>query len=407
MAKSPWVEPAFGFDDNPVESAEELSLVYSAAVRGQRTQRTPRPVIATSWQRVRAAGVRHDAPDPHIDPDSVQRAFEQMREAFDVPPSRLVAVLRDALAPAIARSRLVGVLAVDGSHVAMRFGSRVAIENADSIGMVPGALWSETGVGTNAIGVTAKTGCASQVHGPEHWCVDQHEWSCSAAPIHNPSTGKPVAIIDISGPVNQSHPAILGLVQSVAGQIELMLKNEFDHKLGLLRAKMLPKFWHRNGPWVLCDTNGWVIGGSGMALKERYDLTCGTSSVGASDDSSMRIVSGIGPAEVCVFDGVVLIVPCGATKTMPEYRLNVATNTLTVLDGGNSYDYRLTAKHCAILVCLFAESRPVCADTLAREVWGGSANPVTVRAEVSRLRKKCPQLVSASPYRLLANLILE
>lgn len=400
MVKYPWAEPAFGFDDDPKERADQLRPIHTSAVRqgahGRATGPRPRPVIEASWQRVRKAGVRQGAPDPQINPDSVPEAFDGIQETHAIDAKALIDFITHAFAPALANSQLVGVLALEGSNVAMRFGNRSAIAHADSIGMVPGALWSETGVGTNAIGITALTGRPTQVHGPEHWCVDQHDWSCSAAPVRNPATGRPIAVLDVSGPVSQSHPAVLGLVQSVASQVELMMEVEHRRRLDALRVKVLPQFQHSGGPLILCDRNGWVLGAFGVEVPDKLDLD-------AVNDEAVHLVPGIGPASLTVNDDVVVVVPLEQAVSRAEYVLNPVTNELRFVDNNGESVFSLSPRHCAILLCLIHATSPVDVQDIAREVWrSAEVSSVTVRAEMSRLRKRFPHLVSEAPYRVLS-----
>jgi hypothetical protein len=62
----------------------------------------------------------------------------------------------------------------------------------------------------------------------------------------------------------------------------------------------------------------------------------------------------------------------------------------------------LTARHEELLMVLALKPAGVSARALARCLYGGAASPVTVRAEVARLRRVVGDLVAAQPYRLTA-----
>jgi hypothetical protein len=51
-----------------------------------------------------------------------------------------------------------------------------------AMNFVEGALWSEAGAGTNAIGTVLATDHAVQVHAAEHFSEVVHGWTCSAVP---------------------------------------------------------------------------------------------------------------------------------------------------------------------------------------------------------------------------------
>lgn len=203
-------------------------------------------------------------------------------------------------------------------------------------------------------------------------------------------------MLDVSGPVSQSHPAVLGLVQSVASQVELMMEVEHRRRLDALRVKVLPQFQHSGGPLILCDRNGWVLGAFGVEVPDKLDLD-------AVNDEAVHLVPGIGPASLTVNDDVVVVVPLEQAVSRAEYVLNPVTNELRFVDNNGESVFSLSPRHCAILLCLIHATSPVDVQDIAREVWrSAEVSSVTVRAEMSRLRKRFPHLVSEAPYRVLS-----
>ena len=75
-----------------------------------------------------------------------------------------------------------------------------------------GTLWSEAGAGTNALGTALAVGHPMQVFAAEHYNATVHPWTCSAAPIFEPRTGRLLGTIDLTGPFRMSHPHSLALV---------------------------------------------------------------------------------------------------------------------------------------------------------------------------------------------------
>ncbi len=63
---------------------------------------------------------------------------------------------------------------------------------------VPGAVWHEGNCGNNAIGTVLKEDRVLNFHGPEHFCKGWHAWSCTAAPLHDPYTLRPIGVIDFT-----------------------------------------------------------------------------------------------------------------------------------------------------------------------------------------------------------------
>ena len=65
----------------------------------------------------------------------------------------------------------------------------VRLRAADSMNFAEGALWSEGGAGTNAIGTALAAEHAVQVFASEHFNEIVQSWTCAAAPVHDPDTG--------------------------------------------------------------------------------------------------------------------------------------------------------------------------------------------------------------------------
>ncbi len=236
MSRVATPEPALLFDDDPRRHARQMAQLHAAFVCGKPTPIRPRQLVEASWNRMQQLGLVPEEPNPLIDVAAVSAEVEKLATAYGSRSASLVRLIGRALQPCLADSDLVGVLATSASRVGARFGGPRALRLADRIGFVDGAAWSEGQVGTNAIGLAAHLGHAVQIHGPEHWCRNQHAWSCAAAPITDPATGDVIAVIDISGAVRLGHPALLALVHSLARQLELHLHDAHRARLERLRS---------------------------------------------------------------------------------------------------------------------------------------------------------------------------
>ena len=69
-----------------------------------------------------------------------------------------------------------------------------------------GALWSESGAGTNAIGTALAADHAVQVFAAEHFNEVVQAWTCAAAPVHDPDTGEVLGVIDLTSRMSTVHP---------------------------------------------------------------------------------------------------------------------------------------------------------------------------------------------------------
>ena len=59
-----------------------------------------------------------------------------------------------------------------------------------TMNFVEGALWSEAGAGTNAVGTALAAEHAVQVFAAEHFTEPVQRWTCAAAPVTDPDTGR-------------------------------------------------------------------------------------------------------------------------------------------------------------------------------------------------------------------------
>lgn len=85
---------------------------------------------------------------------------------------------------------------------------------------VPGARWAENAVGTNAPGTAVAVDRPVQVFAAEHFIRRVQPWTCAAAPVHDPRTGRVLGAVDITGGDGLAHPHSLGFVQAVARAAE-------------------------------------------------------------------------------------------------------------------------------------------------------------------------------------------
>ncbi len=114
------------------------------------------------------------------------------------------------------------VLTDSVGYILEYIGDETIINRTLDMRFVPGALWSNLSVGTNAISVALDCDMAIQLVGPEHFCRSHHAWTCSAAPIHG-ADGEIIGCLNMSGDVNAAHDHTLGLVLAAAYGIEAQL----------------------------------------------------------------------------------------------------------------------------------------------------------------------------------------
>jgi transcriptional regulator of acetoin/glycerol metabolism len=139
--------------------------------------------------------------------------------------------------PFLAESRCMMLLTDAFGIVLETAGDHRTLEEGERIHLVAGGQWNEDAVGTNGIGTALASGQPAQVHASEHFCEGIKSWTCAAAPVHDPWTGRILGIIDISGPPTTYQRGNLALAVAAARQVETALAE----RAGRERARLLER----------------------------------------------------------------------------------------------------------------------------------------------------------------------
>lgn len=278
-----------------------------------------RAVVLESWRRSREHGVDPDAAGGGgVLGDSELRGYRAEHPMAAVRPVVRKLLVEDAVEAGL----LVAVSDARGRLLWVEGESRVK-DRACAMNFVEGADWSEDRVGTNAPGTALALDHHVQIFGAEHFSRMVQEWSCSAAPVHDPLSGRVIGAIDITGGPRVAAPEVLSLVRATVAAVESELR------LLLLES---PK----------------PLG-----------------------DSTARLQV-LGPA---------------AILTRAGERI------------------RLSQRHAEILLLLVEHPEGLSADHLALLLDESELDPVTIRAELSRVRKLVGAGgIGSKPYRLLIDL---
>lgn len=187
-----------------------------------------RSPIAASWQKCRAAGVNPAGGEGrHIDEHILASVREENKLFLDI----AVPIMR-RLYGTIPHAGFMLVLTDRAGYLLEVMGDEKLLLRAEDMRFVPGALWSNLEVGTNAISVALDYDIAIQLTGHEHYCTSHHGWACAAAPIHGPN-GEILGCIDLSGIESIFNSHTLALVQSVAYGIEGQIRQAHSTQMML------------------------------------------------------------------------------------------------------------------------------------------------------------------------------
>ncbi|MFJ9037185.1 GAF domain-containing protein [Streptomyces sp. NPDC102406] len=308
----PWVALEPGAD--PDERVRALRRAHDRFTSAGTVTVPVRPVVADSWRRSAGAQVSPDASASVELTDGDLGAYRA-----EHPLSRVMPLFRE----------LVGTVATDGEHllaVCDAHGRLLWVEGhpttrrrASGMNFVPGARWSESAMGTNAPGTAVAVDRPVQVFAAEHFIRRVQPWTCAAAPVHDPRSGRLLGAVDITGGPGLAHPHSLAFVQAVARAAESQLA---------------------------------------------------------------------------------LLAPAPATT--PELRLCALGRDEALLRTGHGREIRLSRRHSELLVLLSHHPEGLTGDELLCCLYEDeSVTPVTLRAELARLRRVLgPGVLTSRPYRL-------
>ncbi|WCK56638.1 sigma-54-dependent Fis family transcriptional regulator [Aneurinibacillus sp. Ricciae_BoGa-3] len=166
------------------------------------------------------------------------------------------------MSPAIMEAGMMALLVDADGYVLSLSGNYRTLEEARKINFIEGVRWTENEVGTNAIGTALQTREGIMINGTEHYSIASHKWSCAAMPIFN-EEGQMLGVIDVSCPVDRSHPFMLGMVASIAYAIEREIAFRFSKReLALFEQSVELAEAHSNQFFVACNHKDVIIAAS-------------------------------------------------------------------------------------------------------------------------------------------------
>jgi hypothetical protein len=374
-------------------AARVLSELRTARLSGQRTPVAPRPVIEQSWGRMLRGGI-----DPDHDHRSGLLSADEVRRRRETSVLRhVLPVLREGLLSVADVAHHIMVVADEDGRVLWREGSPAVLRRADGLGFELGADWREDVVGTNGIGTPAVVRRPVQVFASEHFVRSQTTWTCTGAPITDPRDGRLLGVVDVSGPLETMHPATLAWVDSVAKLAEARLRELHLSSLERLRAVAAPVLARVGGRALAVDRDGWTAAVTGMPYTGRVTLPKSLSA-GRRWLPPLGLCSVEPLAEGWLVRASDEPLPPGATRIVLDLS-QPRRWSVTVSGSAGSWCHELSPRH-AELLYLLALNRDGCsAAGLAEEVFGDPARRVTVRAEMSRVRRYLGGLLEHRPYR--------
>ncbi|MFI6578576.1 GAF domain-containing protein [Nocardiopsis sp. NPDC050513] len=304
---------------DPRELRRAVALARERFLSSGRASPELRSLVRESWQRSLTSGVDPEGVCPRLvlprDELCERRDSHVLRAALPVVRRLLVDSAADSGQIAAVGDAEGRLLWVEGDHATRA--------RAEGMRFVEGASWSERDAGTNAPGVALALDHEVQVFSSEHFGQGAQSWSCSAAPVHDPDTGRVVGVVDLTGGDRAAQPYALDLVRATAFAVESELR--LQRVSGALSRAGAP---------------------------------------GAGERTRLRVL-GRGQAQL--------------------------------FHRGRAR--RLSLRHSEILFLLAAHPEGLYGGEIASLLHEHGTPSVTVRVEVSRIRKALGEVVDSSPYR--------
>jgi hypothetical protein len=392
MPANPWL--AIDAATSPRKRARELKRLWEGFLGEGRLDAVRTP-IADSWRRSHAAGV-----DPSPEHRAPVLADEDETSArWDVHPlAAVMPLIEDSLAAIADESEhLIVVSDAEGLLLWIGGNAQVRLAAADSMNFTEGALWSENGAGTNAIGTALAADHAVQVFAAEHFNEVVQAWTCAAAPVHDPESGRLLGIVDLTGKMTTVHPHSLALASTTAKAVESQLRWAMHERDDRLRARYQERIATVADPGALVTTSGRVLADSpdGWLQGQRLDLPAGGGEL-VLGSGTRGFAEPVGHEEAFI---VRAVAARGAARRRPLLKLSLLGRDRADAELGGR-PIQLSRRHSEVLALLSMRPGGMTSEELAADLYGDPGTSSTTRVEVHRLRKLVGELIDADPYRL-------
>jgi sigma-54 dependent transcriptional regulator, acetoin dehydrogenase operon transcriptional activator AcoR len=156
---------------------------------------------------------------------------------LDTPLTHSAAPVLDHLAQTLDGQPVSIILTdVDGVVLGRLTGDKTLERHLDGVQLATGFSYSEQFVGTNGIGTALEGREPMQVFGHEHYAEHLEDLACAGVPIHHPTTGKMVGVVDLTCWRKDASPLLMTLAKTTADQIQhAMLNDSGKRELALFR----------------------------------------------------------------------------------------------------------------------------------------------------------------------------
>lgn len=156
---------------------------------------------------------------------------------------------------------LGGLVAItDGAgRILTALGDRGALRHGEQSNLAPWSAWSERASGTNGMGTALEDPGGILVRRSEHWCEGLHDWSCAATTIRDPTTGAPLAVIDVSSWRKPLPDRVLPWLRRAVREIDRDLREQARRDASDLAAALERMSRRGRRALIALDAGGGVV----------------------------------------------------------------------------------------------------------------------------------------------------
>ena len=206
---------------------EALRAWTSFVESGDEAAAEVRPEILSSWARSEAA-ISTDVREAPLADESETAAIWR-----DSPLQVAVESVEAELRRTAEDGDLVLAVTDAQTRILWTYGGRVMRRKAETVNFVPAGRWDDQSVGTNALDLAQRLAEPAMVFSAEHYASIVHNWVCWAAPVHDPTTGLQLGVIDLSTTWDRTHPIGLATARVMARLIESAMPRSAYHPSAL------------------------------------------------------------------------------------------------------------------------------------------------------------------------------
>jgi hypothetical protein len=258
-------DPRWCAHEHAVDKARKRFAAGESVDRGVRAE------ILLSWYRCRD--------DYRIDPSQVYAPPAEQNFGHSLKSNWALAELT-----AVGTSLLTEVESLDGvlsitdgaGRVVLARGQRGHLHQAERNNLAPWFVWSERGTGTNGMGTALHERNGILIRRAEHWCEAFQSWSCAGIPITDPTTGRPLAAMNVSSWSRSLPDDVLPWLRRSVKGIEEALSERAARDAAMLASSLRNSNRYADQPLIAFDNGanaiaankqaGEFVGGSALQI---------------------------------------------------------------------------------------------------------------------------------------------